>query len=179
MLIFRALSFTTIPHLLELLLVRYSNACLRRFVVVLQDLHCLQRSYHVDHWCITLYHHATFPHLVELLLVRYNNPCLRLLLLYYKIYIIYRDFITTLIIKVLNYTIIQMSHLAGLSLVRYRIVWPPLILHGLRLFLVILQEVHRLKIFNMTMHYPQWNYITVPRFIFICVTQRRLDTCNT
>ena len=34
---------------------RYSNACLRLFVVVLQNLHCLQRSYHnVDHWCITL-----------------------------------------------------------------------------------------------------------------------------
>ena len=35
---------------------RYSNACLRLFVVVLQDLHCLHRSYHnVDHWYITLY----------------------------------------------------------------------------------------------------------------------------
>ena len=38
------------------LLVRYNNACLRLFVVILQDLHCLHRSYHnVDHWCITLY----------------------------------------------------------------------------------------------------------------------------
>ena len=38
-----------------------SNACLRLFVVVLQDLHCLQRSYHnVDHYCITLYHHTNF-----------------------------------------------------------------------------------------------------------------------
>ena len=40
---------------------RYSNACLRLFVVVLQDLHCLQRFYHnVDHWHITLYHHTNF-----------------------------------------------------------------------------------------------------------------------
>ena len=23
--------------------------------------------------------------------------------------------------------------------------------------------------FNMTMHYPQWNYITVPSFMFRCV----------
>ena len=30
------------------LLVRYRNACLRLFVVLLQDLHCLQRFYHVD-----------------------------------------------------------------------------------------------------------------------------------
>ena len=37
-------------------------------------------------------------------------------MLYYKIYIVYRDFITTLIIGVLSYKI---SHLAGLSLVRY------------------------------------------------------------
>ena len=61
------------PHLVELLLVRYSNARLRLFVVILQDLHSLQRFYH--HWCITLYHHT---HLVELLLVRYSNACLRL-----------------------------------------------------------------------------------------------------
>ena len=26
------------------------------------------------------------------------------------------------------------------------------------------------KIFNMIMHYPQWNYITVPSFVFRCVT---------
>ena len=25
------------------------------------------------------------------------------------------------------------------------------------------------KMFNMTMHYPQWNYITVPSFMFRCV----------
>ena len=57
---------------------RYRNACLRLFVVVLQDLHCLQGSYHnVYHWCITLSSYQ-FPHLLELLLVRYSNPCLRL-----------------------------------------------------------------------------------------------------
>ena len=58
---------------------RYRNACLRLFVVVLQDLHCLQRSYHnVDHWCIYTLSSYQFPHLLELLLVRYSNPCLRL-----------------------------------------------------------------------------------------------------
>ena len=30
------------------------------------------------------------------------------------------------------------------------------------------------KIFNMTMHYPQWNYITVPSFMFRCVTVSEL-----
>ena len=66
-------------HLLKLLLVRYGNACLRLFVVILQDLHCLQRSYrNVDHWCITLYPAYQFPHLVELLLVRHGIACLRL-----------------------------------------------------------------------------------------------------
>ena len=49
------------PHLMELLLVRYSNPCLRLFVAILQDLHCLQRFYHnVDHWGIELYYHKTF-----------------------------------------------------------------------------------------------------------------------
>ena len=58
---------------------RYSNACLRLFVVVLQDLHCLQRFYHnIDHWVYCTLPSCQFPHLVELLLVRYNNPCLRL-----------------------------------------------------------------------------------------------------
>ena len=79
---------------------RYSNPCLRLFVVILQDLHCLQRFYHnVDHCGIKLYYHK------------------------------------------------KISHLADLSLVRYRIVWPPLIIHGLRLFLFILQEVHCLQSF--------------------------------
>ena len=39
---------------------------------------------------------------------------------------------------------------------------------------VYLQEVHYLQIFNMTMHYPQWNYITVPSFMFRCVTVSEL-----
>ena len=30
------------------------------------------------------------------------------------------------------------------------------------------------KIFNMTMHYPQWNYITVPSLMFRCVTVSEL-----
>ena len=30
------------------------------------------------------------------------------------------------------------------------------------------------KIFNMTMHYPEWNYITVPSFMFRCVTVSEL-----
>ena len=58
---------------------RYSIPCLRLFVVLLQDLHCLQRFYHnVDHRHITLYHPYQFLLLVGLLLVRYRNPCLRL-----------------------------------------------------------------------------------------------------
>ena len=28
--------------------------------------------------------------------------------------------------------------------------------------------------FNMTMHYPRWNYITVPSFMFRCVTVSEL-----
>ena len=64
---------------LKLLLVRYSNACLRLFVVILQDLYYLHISYHnINHWCNTLYQHTN---LVELLLVRYNNACLRLFVL--------------------------------------------------------------------------------------------------
>ena len=40
---------------------RYINACLRLFVVVLKDLHCLQRFYHnVDLWGIRLYHYTNF-----------------------------------------------------------------------------------------------------------------------
>ena len=62
-------------HLVKLLLVRYSNACLRLFVVILPDLHCLHRSYHnVDHSLLAY----QFPHIVELLLVRYSIACLRL-----------------------------------------------------------------------------------------------------
>ena len=58
---------------------KYKNTCLRLFVVILRDLHCLQRSYHnVDHLYITLLSSYQFSHLVELLLVRYRNACLRL-----------------------------------------------------------------------------------------------------
>ena len=61
MLIIEVLSFPSypFPHLGKLLLVRYN--CLRLFVVLLQDLHCLQRFYHnVDHWGIKLYYHTKF-----------------------------------------------------------------------------------------------------------------------
>ena len=52
-LIIRVLSFA-ITHLAELLLVRCRNVCMN-FVVILQDLHCLQIFYHkVDHWSINI-----------------------------------------------------------------------------------------------------------------------------
>ena len=56
---------------------RYSNPCLRLFVVILQDLHCLQRSYHnVDHWGIKLYYVSyKISHLADLSLVRYRIVC--------------------------------------------------------------------------------------------------------
>ena len=39
------------------------NACLKLFVVILQDLHCLQRFYHnVDHWGIKLYKTHIYSH---------------------------------------------------------------------------------------------------------------------
>ena len=64
MLIFWVLSFAIIPistFIGAFVIVKYSNACLRLFVVILQDLHCLQRSYHnVDRLYITLYHHTNF-----------------------------------------------------------------------------------------------------------------------
>ena len=58
MLIIEVLSFTITP-ISTFRGVRYRNACLRLFVVLLQDLHCLQRFYHnVDHWGIKLYYHT-------------------------------------------------------------------------------------------------------------------------
>ena len=50
----------------------------------------------------------------------------------------------------------------------------PLIIHGLRLFLFFYKKYIVYKIFNMMMHYPQWNYITVPSFMFRCVTVSEL-----
>ena len=44
----------------------------------------------------------------------------------------------------------------------------PILIHGLRLFLFILQEVHCFK--HDDALYPQENYITVLRFMFKCVT---------
>ena len=49
-----------------------------------------------------------------------------------------------------------------------------LVLHGPRLFLFILQEVHCLQNSNMTLLYPQWNYITVSSFMFRYVTVSEL-----
>ena len=70
MLIFGVLSFTIIQiFLFSEAFVTYSNTCLRLFVVILQDLHCLQRSYHnVDQWVYYTLPSHQFPHLVELLL---------------------------------------------------------------------------------------------------------------
>ena len=56
----------------------------------------------------TTYHTNFHIIMVELLLVRYSNACLRLFCcLYYKIYIVYRDFITTLIIGVLKLLLVR------------------------------------------------------------------------
>ena len=41
----------------------------------------------------------------------------------------------------------------------------PIIIHGLGLFLFILHDYIVYNIFNMTMRYPQWNYITVQSFV--------------
>ena len=58
---------------------RYSNACLRLFVVVLQDLHCLQRFYHnIDHWCITLIILPIFTFSGAFVTSEIQNACLRL-----------------------------------------------------------------------------------------------------
>ena len=45
--------------------------------------------------------------------MRYSIPCRGYLLFYYKIYIVYRDFITTLIIGILDFTIIQIFTFSG------------------------------------------------------------------
>ena len=68
--------YTLLAYQFPHLLVRYGIACLRLFVVVLQDLHCLHRSYH-NHWCIILtsISISTFS---GALLVRYGIACLRL-----------------------------------------------------------------------------------------------------
>ena len=110
---------------MELLLLRYSNPCLRLFVVILQDLRCLQRFYHnVDHWGIEVYYHKKFH-----------------------------------------------SHLADLDIGlcdSINNIWPEAI------FVYFTRNTLFTKIFNMTMHYPQWNYITVPSFMFRYVTVSEL-----
>ena len=77
--------------------------------------------------------------------MRYTNGCLRLM-----IYMVYIDFITS-IIGVLNYTIIQNI---GLSLVRYRIAWPPLLASGVSL--------------PSHVNGPIFLYIYIYLYIYIC-----------
>ena len=63
MLIIGVLHFTIIPILTfsGAFISEIQNPCLRLFVVILQDLHCLQRFYHNDdHWRIKLYNHTKF-----------------------------------------------------------------------------------------------------------------------
>ena len=56
-LVYYTLPSCKFPHLMELLLVRYNNLCLRLFVI----LQCLKRFYHsIDHWGIKLYYHTKF-----------------------------------------------------------------------------------------------------------------------
>ena len=65
---------------------RYSNDCLRLFVVILQDLHCLHRPYHnVDDWGIKLYHHTNFHQPSS-----QAHPPLRVYLLYTTIDLAFR-----------------------------------------------------------------------------------------
>ena len=47
--------------------------------------------------------------------------------------------------------------------------WP-----GAIIFCLVYKKYIVYKFFNMTMHYPQWNYITVPSFMFRCVTVSEL-----
>ena len=98
-------------RLVKLLLVRYSIACLRLFVVIL---HCLQRFYHkVDHWGIKLHYYTNFDlhclqrfyHNVDHWGIKLHHCC--------KIYIVYIDLITTLIIGVLHFIIIPISTFNG------------------------------------------------------------------
>ena len=65
-----------------------------------------------------------------------------------------------LIIEVLNYTIIQ-NFAFSRAFISQIGLCAAIIIHDPRLFLFILQEVHCLQIFDITMHYPQWYYITV------------------
>ena len=99
---YKALSSHQFLHVAYLSLVRYRNACLRLFVVV-QDLHCLQRFYqNIHYWHITLYRHIpilTFSRAF----VSEIQKCLPEAICC----IVYRDFITTLIIGVLHFTIIS------------------------------------------------------------------------
>ena len=92
-------------------------------------------------------------------------------MLYYKIYIVYRDFITTLIIGVLNYTIMQNFTFSRAFISQIKDCFPP---HyntwPEAIFVYFTRSTLFTIFFNMKMHYPQWNYITVPSFMFGCAT---------
>ena len=94
---------------MKLLLVRYSIACLRLFVVILQDLHSLQRFFYhsVDHWGIKLYPSHQFPQVAYLWLVRYRNACLRLIVVILQDLHCLQRFYHNLIIGVLYFTILS------------------------------------------------------------------------
>ena len=63
MLIIEVLSFSIIPFstFREAIVSEIQKCLTEAIVVLLQDLHCLQRFYHnVDHWGIKLYYHTKF-----------------------------------------------------------------------------------------------------------------------
>ena len=114
LLIFGVLSFTTTPIFtfkgaivseIQKCLPEAICCCITRFTLFTEILS--QRSSLV---CYILSSHQ-FPHFVKLWLVRYGNASLRLF--FYKIYMVYRDFITTLIFGVLSSTITPISTFTG------------------------------------------------------------------
>ena len=80
--------------------------------------------------------------------MRYRNACLRLFVVLLQDFnIVNRDFITTLIIVVLNYTIIQYFTF-NRAFISW-IVWPPLLYMALGYFCLFYKKY---IVFNMTMH---------------------------
>ena len=69
-------------------------------------------------------------------------------------------FIIILINGVLNITIMKLSS------VRYMIVWLPSEYMAWVYFCLFYKNYIVYKIFNITMRYPQWNYITVHSSVF-------------
>ena len=125
---------------MKLLLVRYSIACLKLFVVISQDLNCLQRSYHnVNHLYIyyTLSSYK-FSHLVELLLVRYSNACLRLFVVVLQDLHCLQRFYHNV-----DHWCITLYHHANFHIIVELLLVNPC----LRLFVVILHDLHCLQRF--------------------------------